>query len=99
MHFMNPVPIMNLIEVIKGLATSEETLKTTLLLAKEMGKTTTISKDIPGFIANRCLMPYINEAIFTLYEASNRHKIIITRNSSLGYWYSRRYRYDYEIGM
>ena len=70
MHFMNPVPVMNLVEVIRGLSTSEETLQTTLSLANRMGKTTTISRDIPGFIANRCLMPYINEAIFALYEVS-----------------------------
>lgn len=68
MHFMNPVPVMKLVEVISGLQTSEETLNTTLDLAKRMGKTTTLAKDIPGFIANRILMPYINEAVQTLYE-------------------------------
>jgi 3-hydroxybutyryl-CoA dehydrogenase len=68
MHFMNPVPVMKLVEIIKGLATSEETLNTTLELAKAMGKTTTNSEDIPGFIANRILMPYINEAVQTLFE-------------------------------
>jgi len=68
MHFMNPVPVMKLVEVIKGLATSEDTLSTTLAIAEKMGKTTTMSEDIPGFIANRILMPYINEAVQTLYE-------------------------------
>lgn len=68
MHFMNPVPVMKLVEIIPGLATSPATLKTTLDLAKSMGKITTTSQDRPGFIANRILMPYINEAIFTLSE-------------------------------
>ncbi len=68
MHFMNPVPVMKLVEIIPGLATSQETLKTTIDLAHQMGKTTTQSLDRPGFIANRILMPYINEAIFTLQE-------------------------------
>jgi len=68
MHFMNPVPVMQLVEIIKGLATSTETLDTTLQLATAMGKTTTKSEDVPGFIANRLLMPYINEAIYALYE-------------------------------
>ena len=75
MHFMNPVPVMTLIEVIKGLQTSEETLKTTLGLAKQMGKVCTESLDRPGFIANRILMPYINEAVQVLSEgiASKEH--------------------------
>ena len=68
MHFMNPVPVMKLVEVIPGLATSEATLADTLALATAMGKTCTQSRDIPGFIANRILMPYINEAVQTLYE-------------------------------
>ncbi|KAJ3317724.1 hypothetical protein HDV06_001278 [Boothiomyces sp. JEL0866] len=68
MHFMNPVPIMKLVEVIPGLATSQETLDTTLKLAETLKKTTTLSKDVPGFIANRVLMPYINEAIYVLQE-------------------------------
>jgi len=66
MHFMNPVPVMKLVEVITGLRTSDSTLQTTLALAASMGKTTTKSNDVPGFIANRLLMPYINEAIFAL---------------------------------
>jgi len=68
MHFMNPVPVMKLIEVINGLATSDETYQTTLNLAEAMGKTTTTSADMPGFIANRVLMPYINEAAYTLQD-------------------------------
>lgn len=68
MHFMNPVPRMLLVEVIPGLDTSSDTLNSTLGLAKLLKKTTTLSRDVPGFIANRCLMPYINEAIFSLYE-------------------------------
>lgn len=68
MHFMNPVPVMKLVEIIKGLQTDEQTLSTTLALSEAMGKTTTTSRDIPGFIANRILMPYINEAVFALYE-------------------------------
>lgn len=68
MHFMNPVPVMKLVEVIKGLQTSQATLDTVQDLAKNMGKITTTARDIPGFIANRILIPYINEAIFALYE-------------------------------
>ncbi|KAJ3068308.1 hypothetical protein HDU98_008492 [Podochytrium sp. JEL0797] len=68
MHFMNPVPVMQLVEIIPGLATSPETLQVTLELAKKMGKITTESADVPGFIANRVLMPYINEAIYVLQE-------------------------------
>jgi 3-hydroxybutyryl-CoA dehydrogenase len=68
MHFMNPVPVMKLVEVIPGLATSQQTIDTTLAVAHAMGKTTTLSQDVPGFIANRLLMPYINEAVFALQE-------------------------------
>jgi 3-hydroxybutyryl-CoA dehydrogenase len=65
---MNPVPIMKLVEVIKGLQTSDETLKITLDFANELQKITTLSRDVPGFIANRILMPWINEACFVLGE-------------------------------
>jgi 3-hydroxyacyl-CoA dehydrogenase len=65
---MNPVPVMKLVEIIPGLPTSNETLTTTLALASAMGKTTTHSLDMPGFIANRLLMPYINEAVQALHE-------------------------------
>jgi len=68
MHFMNPVPLMRLVEVIKGLATSEETLFTTLELCKMMGKEAVEAEDSPGFISNRILCPMINEAIFALQE-------------------------------
>ena len=68
MHFMNPVPLMKLVEVIKGLATSEETLKTTLELCKVIVKTPVEANDSPGFISNRILCPMINEAIFALQE-------------------------------
>jgi len=68
MHFMNPVPIMKLIEIIRGYSTSDETTKTTMELSKKLGKTPTEVKDYPGFVANRVLMPMINEAIETLYN-------------------------------
>ena len=68
MHFMNPVPLMKLVEVIKGLATSEETLASTLELCKVMGKEAWEANDSPGFISNRILCPMINEAIFALQE-------------------------------
>ena len=68
MHFMNPVPLIKLVEVIKGLATSEETLATTLELCKAMNKDAWEANDSPGFISNRILCPMINEAIFALQE-------------------------------
>ena len=68
MHFMNPVPIMKLIEVITAIQTSDETLATTVALGEAMGKTCIGAKDYPGFIANRILMPYLNEAFFALFE-------------------------------
>jgi len=68
MHFMNPVPVMKLVEIIRGYATSDETYQTIDELAKKLGKTPAMSNDYPGFIANRILMPMINEAIFALYE-------------------------------
>lgn len=68
MHFMNPVPLMQLVEVIKGLATSDETLLATLALCKVMGKEPVEANDSPGFISNRILCPMINEAIFALQE-------------------------------
>jgi len=69
MHFMNPVPVMKLVEVIRGLATSEETFKTTWDLSVKFGKTPALANDYPGFIANRILMPMINEAIYCLYHS------------------------------
>ncbi len=69
MHFMNPVPLMQLVEGIKGLQTSDETFSTTKQLAEKLGKTFVESvKDMPGFIVNRILMPMINEAVYTLHE-------------------------------
>ena len=65
---MNPVPVMKLVEIIPGLQTSADTLKSTLDLARDMNKITTKSVDMPGFIANRILMPYINEAVFALQD-------------------------------
>ncbi len=68
MHFMNPVPVMQLVEVIKGLATSQETFDTTWSLCEQFGKTAAVANDFPGFIANRILMPMINEAVFCIYQ-------------------------------
>ncbi|NNK19327.1 MAG: 3-hydroxybutyryl-CoA dehydrogenase [Maribacter sp.] len=68
MHFMNPVPIMKLVEIIRGYSTSDETTKITMELSKKLGKSPTEVNDYPGFVANRILMPMINEAIETLYH-------------------------------
>lgn len=68
MHFFSPVPVMKLTEIISGLRTSAETLDTTTTLAQQMGKVTTTSQNVPGFISNRVLMPMINEAFFVLGE-------------------------------
>jgi 3-hydroxybutyryl-CoA dehydrogenase len=68
MHFMNPVPAMRLVEIIRGLATSSETYDITRQLAERLGKETMTAEDFPGFIVNRILLPMLNEAIYTLYE-------------------------------
>ncbi len=68
MHFMNPVPVMTLVEVIRGMATSSETFETVKALTDQLGKTALECNDMPGFVSNRILMPMINEAIFALYE-------------------------------
>ncbi|OEJ69650.1 3-hydroxybutyryl-CoA dehydrogenase [Magnetovibrio blakemorei] len=68
MHFMNPVPAMELVEMIRGIATGEETFKTVSALALKMGKTPVPAEDFPAFIVNRMLIPMINEAVYTLYE-------------------------------
>jgi 3-hydroxybutyryl-CoA dehydrogenase len=68
MHFMNPVPVMALVEVIRGIATSDETTEAVLALAKELGKTPLLCRDFPGFVANRVLLPMLNEAFFTVHE-------------------------------
>jgi len=68
MHFMNPPPLMKLVEIVRGLATSDECYAVTFALAERLGKATVESRDIPGFVVNRILMPMLNEACFTLYE-------------------------------
>ena len=76
MHFMNPPPIMKLVEIIRGLPTSDATYETTRALAERLGKTTVVSRDIPGFIVNRILMPMLNEACFALFEGIASEKDI-----------------------
>ena len=76
MHFMNPVPMMKLVEIINGLATSEATTQATQDLALQMGKTPVPANDFPGFVANRILMPMINEAVYALYEGVGEAKDI-----------------------
>jgi len=78
MHFMNPVPVMKLIEVIKGLATSDQTFTTTWDLAVKLGKTPAEANDFPGFIANRILLPMINEAVYCLYHGVGKAEDIDT---------------------
>jgi 3-hydroxybutyryl-CoA dehydrogenase len=68
MHFMNPVPVMKLVEIVRGLPTSDATVETTTALAHRFGKTTIGARDIPGFIVNRMLIPLLNEACYGLYE-------------------------------
>src|SRR5262245_59785536 len=68
MHFMNPVPVMKLVEIVRGLPTSDATYEATVALAKRFGKTTIGARDIPGFIVNRMLIPLLNEACYGLYE-------------------------------
>ncbi|RLC56319.1 MAG: 3-hydroxybutyryl-CoA dehydrogenase [Chloroflexota bacterium] len=78
MHFMNPVPLMKLVEVIRGLVTSDETTTTVVALAKELGKTPVEAQDYPGFISNRILCPMINEAIYALMEGVGTREAIDT---------------------
>jgi 3-hydroxybutyryl-CoA dehydrogenase len=78
MHFMNPVPVMQLVEIIRGLQTSQETFNTVKSLAEKMGKTPVEANDFPGFISNRILMPMINEAIYTLFEGVGTPEAIDT---------------------
>jgi len=68
MHFMNPVPVMPLVEVVRGLETSEETVRVTVEEATALGKTPVVVEDRPGFVSNRVLLPMINEAVFALQE-------------------------------
>ena len=78
MHFMNPVPVMQLVEIIRGLATAQATYEFTDMLARELGKTPVEVRDFPGFVSNRVLMPMINEAIYTVYEGVGTPEAIDT---------------------
>ena len=78
MHFMNPVPVMQLVEIIRGLRTSQETFDAVKSLTEKMGKTPVEANDFPGFISNRILMPMINEAIYTLFEGVGTPEAIDT---------------------
>jgi len=78
MHFMNPVPVMKLVEVIRGIATSDETFDATWKLAQNVGKTPAAANDYPAFIANRILMPMINEAVYCLYHGVGKREDIDT---------------------
>ncbi len=78
MHFMNPVPVMRLVEVIQGLQTSPETLQATLQWARDLGKEPVVVQDYPGFVSNRILMPMINEAIYALYQGVATREAIDT---------------------
>ena len=78
MHFMNPVPVMQLVEVIRGLATSDETTERVLAMSKAVGKTPVEVQDYPGFVANRILMPMINEAVYCLMEGVGTPEAIDT---------------------
>ena len=78
MHFMNPVPLMKLVEIIRGIATSQDTFQSTWDLSLRFGKTPAVANDFPGFIANRILMPMINEAIYCLYQGIGKREDIDT---------------------
>jgi len=78
MHFMNPVPVMKLVEIIRGVATSDQTFQTVKTLSEQLGKTPVEVNDAPGFVSNRVLMPMINEAIFALYEGVGTPEAIDT---------------------
>ena len=78
MHFMNPVPVMQLVEIIRGIATSQTTYDVTEKLARDLGKTPVEVRDFPGFVSNRVLMPMINEAIYALYEGVGTPQAIDT---------------------
>ena len=77
-HFMNPVPLMELVEVIRGIATDDATFETSKTFVKKLGKTIAVSEDFPAFIVNRVLLPMINEAIYTLYEGVGNVEAIDT---------------------
>ncbi len=78
MHFMNPVPVMQLVEIIRGLATSQATYDFTEKLARDLGKTPVEVRDFPGFVSNRVLMPMINEAVYAVYEGVGSPEAIDT---------------------
>jgi 3-hydroxybutyryl-CoA dehydrogenase len=78
MHFMNPVPIMKLVEIVSGQSTSPGTVESTRALAEKLGKTPVLAQDLPGFISNRVLMPMINEAVFALHEGVGSREDIDT---------------------
>ena len=78
MHFMNPVPVMRLVEIIRGIATSDETFDVTWALSEKFGKTPALANDYPGFIANRILIPMINEAVYCLYHGVGTREDIDT---------------------
>ena len=83
MHFFNPVPVLELVEVIRGLETSDETTRAVRELAVELGKTPVEARDLPGFVSNRILMPFINEAAYALLEGVARPRRS-TRSRSSG---------------
>ena len=86
MHFFNPAPVMALVEVVKGLATSEETVQTVYDLAKQLGKTPIKLKDFPGFVGNRIMVPMMNEAMQTLFEGvATAEEIDIVAKSGFGH--------------
>jgi 3-hydroxybutyryl-CoA dehydrogenase len=78
LHFMNPVPVMKLVEIIRGIATEDETFQAALDLVKAIGKTSAYAEDFPAFIVNRILLPMINEAVYTLYEGVGNVEAIDT---------------------
>ena len=78
MHFMNPVPVMKLVEIIRGIATDDATLEAVQALAVTLGKTVTLSQDFPAFVVNRILVPMINEAVYALYEGAGSVSAIDT---------------------
>ena len=78
MHFFNPVPIMGLVEVVRGLETSDETAAAITELARELGKTPAEARDFPGFVSNRILMPFLNEAVYALMEGAGEAEAIDT---------------------
>src|SRR5262249_61864460 len=68
MHFFNPVPVLKLVEIVRGRETSDDTAEAITELARELGKTPAVANDFPGFVSNRILMPFINEAVFALQD-------------------------------